>query len=74
MKQTKEIMEQVSPYNKKAETFLKKHMDKELYASIMETDRGKKLPQVAARVFLSDADWDKYMWIMEHGSLKEFKK
>ena len=56
-------------YAEEAQEFLCEHMDKDQYTAIMSTKRGKDLPYVAARVFLSDSDWNQYMWNAHHGSL-----
>ena len=61
-------------YNEEALRFLREHMDKVQYDIIMSTKRGRELPYVAARVFLSDVDWRRYVWIVDHGSLDGFKE
>lgn len=61
-------------YLEAADTFLKEHMEKEQYASIMNTRRGKDFPYVAARLFLNESDWRQYLWIAHHGSLEGFNE
>ena len=52
-----------------ADTFLKEHIEENQYASIMKTRRGRDYPYVVARLFLSESDWKRYVWIAHHGSL-----
>ena len=59
-------------YREEAGAFLRQCLDAELYKSIMSSADGRSRPYVAARVFLSDAQWAKYVWIEQHGSLDGF--
>jgi len=38
----------------------------------MSSAAGRAHHYVAARAFLSQSDWDKFVWIEEHGSLDGF--
>lgn len=59
-------------YKAEAQEYLKNHMDKDKYEAIMRTRQGQELPYVAARVFLSESEWQEYLWIADHGSLEGF--
>ena len=56
-------------YRKEALAFLKSCMDARTFDRIMSTEEGHRRPYVAAKIFLSGSDWDKYIWIEYHGSL-----
>ena len=59
-------------YGKEAQEFLRQHMDQDKFDIIMNSRQGKELPYVAARIFLNDEDWERYLWIGKHGSLDGF--
>ena len=40
----------------------------------MSSDAGQTHPYAVARAILNQADWEKYVWIEEHGSLDGFPK
>ena len=66
--------EQPCMYIDEAQQFLKDHMAEDQYEVIMGTREGKDLPYVAARIFLSEEDWQQYLWIIRHGSLEGYAK
>ena len=43
-----------------------------MYEKVMSADAGRRHPYVAARLFLSEDDWRKYVWIEQYGSLDEY--
>ena len=43
-----------------------------VYVKAMSSAAGRAHHYVAARAFLSQSDWDKFVWIEEHGSLDGF--
>ena len=59
-------------YHTEAQSFLKSHMNAETYDLIMSHRDGRRLPYVAARIYLNGEDWDRYVWIEQHGSLDGF--
>ena len=60
-------------YKKEAADFLRAHMDESIFALIPDDDGERRLSCVAARVFLSAEDWEKYVWIEQHGSLDGYQ-
>ena len=42
------------------------------YERAMNSDVGRAHHYVAARAFLNQSDWEKFVWIEEHGSLDGF--
>ena len=46
----------------------------EMYEKAMSSDAGQTHPYAVARAILNQADWEKYVWIEEHGSLEGFPK
>ena len=46
----------------------------EMYEKAMSSDAGCAHHYVVARMFLNQADWEKFVWIEEHGSLEDFPK
>ena len=60
------------PYRGEANAFLRECMGSEKYDAVMTVGAGRSHPYVAARVFLSDYDWERFVWIEQHGSLEGF--
>ena len=44
----------------------------EMYEKAMSSDAGCAHHYVVARMFLNQTDWEKFVWIEEHGSLEDF--
>ena len=61
-------------YKEQARAFLRECLGEGKYCSIMSSAESRSLPHVAARVFLSDEQWAKYVWIERHGSLEGFSE
>ena len=59
-------------YRKEAMAFFRDCVGEETYTRAMNSEAGSRHHYVAARVFLSQADWEKFVWIEEFGSLAEF--
>ena len=59
-------------YKKEANAFLRKCMGEQMYEKVMSAEAGRSHPYVAARLFLSEDDWRKYVWIEQYGSLDEY--
>ena len=43
-----------------------------IYEKAMNSEAGRAHHYVAARAFLSQPDWEKFVWIEEHGTLDGF--
>ena len=56
-------------YKKEANAFLRTCMGEQMYEKVMSSDAGRRHPYVAAKLFLSEDDWKKYVWIEQYGSL-----
>ncbi len=52
--------------------FFRMCVGNEIYEQAMSSEVGKHHHYVVARVFLNQADWEKFVWIEEHGSLDGF--
>ena len=59
-------------FREEATAFMKACMDAETFEKIMGKDAKNTHYFVAARVFLSDSDWKKFVWIEQNGSLTGF--
>lgn len=59
-------------YGKEALAFLRDRVGDAQFERIMGRADSRQHPYVAARVFLSPLDWDKYVWIERHGSLEGY--
>ena len=59
-------------YKQEASAFLKACLGDEMYGKIMHSGSGQKYPYVAAKIYLNGLDWEKYVWIEQHGSLEGF--
>jgi hypothetical protein len=46
----------------------------EMYEKAMSSDAGQTHPYAVARAILNQADWEKDVWIEEHGALEDFPK
>jgi hypothetical protein len=44
----------------------------EVYRRAMSSEAGKRHHYVVARAFLSQTDWEKFVWIEEYGTLAGF--
>ena len=56
-------------YQAEAMAFIKSCLGEEKYARILGTAKARQHPYVAARLFLSPADWEKYVYIEQNGTL-----
>ena len=59
-------------YKREADAFLRTCMGEQMYEKAMSADAGRRHPYVAARLFLSEDDWRKYVWIEQYGSLDDY--
>ena len=60
-------------YRDAAKEFLRSRIGEETYNLIMKDGIGEKYPYVAARIYLSPEEWEQYVWIEHHGSLRQFR-
>lgn len=56
-------------YKEEAKDFFRQCVGEETYYRAMGGDDGRRQHYVAARVFLDQADWKKFTWIEQHGTL-----
>ena len=59
-------------HKKESEAFLRACLGEQMYEKIMSAEAGRRHPYVAARLFLSDDNWRKYVWIEQYGSLDDY--
>ena len=59
-------------YQKESLAFFRECVGEETYTLAMNSEAGRRHHYVAARVFLDQADWEKFVWIEEFGSLAGF--
>ena len=56
-------------YKDEAKAFFRQCVGAEIYERAMSSEAGRRHHYVAARAFLNQADWEKFVWIEQHGSL-----
>ena len=59
-------------YKKESLQFFKACVGEDVYNAAMNSDAGRAHHYTVARAFLDQADWEKFVWIEEHGSLDGF--
>ena len=59
-------------FKKESLRYFRQCVGEETYARAMQSEAGKQHHFVVARAFLSQEDWEKFVWIEEYGSLKDF--
>ena len=59
-------------YKKESLRFFQSCVGEDVYSKAMNSDAGRAHHYVVARTLLNQADWEKFVWIEEHGSLKGF--
>ncbi len=59
-------------YRKEALDYFRLCVGNEIYERAMKSEAGKQHHYVVARAFLSQSDWEKYVWIEKYGSLVGF--
>ena len=59
-------------YKKESLRFFKTCVGNEAYTKAMNSDAGRTYHYVVARTLLNQTDWEKFVWIEEHGSLDGF--
>ena len=59
-------------YKKESLQYFKTCVGEAVYAKAMNSEAGRAHHYTVARVFLNQADWEKFVWIEEFGSLAGF--
>ncbi len=59
-------------YRQKSLQFFKECVGEAVYSRAMNSDAGRVHHYTVARAFLSQKDWEKFVWIEEFGSLDGF--
>ena len=59
-------------YRKESLQFFRSCVGDDTYSRAMSSEAGKAHHYAVARAFLNQADWEKFVWIEEHGSLDSF--
>ena len=59
-------------FRKESMAFFRDCVGEETYTRAMSSEAGRRHHYVAARAFLNQADWEKFVWIEEFGSLADF--
>ena len=54
--------------------FFRQCVGDDVYAKAMNSEAGREHHYTVARAFLDRTDWEKFVWIEEHGSLAGFPK
>ena len=60
------------PYKTESLRFIKECLGEEKFSRLLGNDESRKHPYVAAKLFLTLQDWNKFVWIEHHGSLDGF--
>ena len=61
-------------YKEESLRFFRSCVGNDVYLKAINSDAGQTHPYAVARAILNQADWEKYVWIEEHGSLDGFPK
>ncbi len=59
-------------YRKESLQFFRSCVGDDTYSRAMSSEAGKAHHYAVARAFLNQADWERFVWIEEHGSLDSF--
>ena len=59
-------------YKEESLWFFKSCVGEDVYSKAMNSDAGRAHHYVVARTLLNQTDWEKFVWIEEHGSLSGF--
>lgn len=59
-------------HKKESLRFFKTCVGDEAYTKAMNSEAGRTHHYVVARTLLNQTDWEKFVWIEEHGSLEDF--
>ncbi len=56
-------------YKKESKAFFRECVGQQTYERAMNSDAGRRHHYVAARAFLPQEEWEKFIWIEQFGSL-----
>ena len=59
-------------YRKESLQFFRACVGDDVYSKAMSSEAGKAHHYAVARAFLDQPDWEKFVWVEEHGSLDSF--
>ena len=59
-------------YKKESMQYFKSCVGEDVFSKAMKCDAGRAHHYVVARTLLNQTDWEKFVWIEEHGSLNGF--
>lgn len=62
------------PYKNESLQFFRSCVGDDIYRKAMNSDAGRAHHYTVARAFLNQSDWEKFVWIEEHGSLDSFPR
>ena len=60
------------PFKKESLQFFRSCVGEDVYEKVMRSEVGRSHPYAVARAFLAQADWEKFVWIEQYGSLDGF--
>ncbi len=60
-------------YKTESLNFIKKCLGEEKFSRLLGSKQSRDKPYVAAKLFLTVQDWNRYVWIEHHGSLDGFE-
>ena len=60
------------PYKKESILFFRSCVGEDAYLKAINSEAGRAHHYVVARTLLNQSDWEKFVWIEEHGSLDGF--
>ena len=61
-------------HKEKSLVFFRSCVGDEVYSKAMNSEAGRAHHYTVARAFLSQRDWEKFVWIEEHGNLDGFPR
>ena len=61
-------------YKDESLRFFRACVGDDVYTKAMNSEAGRAHHYAVARAFLSQTDWEKFVWIEEHGTLDGFPK
>ena len=59
-------------YKEEAVAFLKQCLDEDVFEKLCRNEIFRRNSVIGAKLFLSIADWNKYVWIEQHGTMDGF--
>ena len=59
-------------YKDEAREFLREHVDRKTFDLVMDDNGQGGIAPVMAKLYLNEDDWERFIWIENHGSLEGF--